>query len=152
MNKTLGEAYSEIMDRVIEILKNECNEEGKLPEINRVIRGDRTRGVIKPPVLWVYQEQLTHEVITSRMEEWTLPLVLVAVYQSNDPEKGHINSTDIVDRARTIILRDRHLGGLSFVFDVKSGPFEPSSPLFSDKDGVYGAGAVLNIHFKIFRD
>ncbi|AIF45645.1 hypothetical protein [Virgibacillus sp. SK37] len=152
MSKTIGEAYNEIINKVIEILNAERVEGGKLEGVKRIIRGDRTKGVIKPPVIWVYQDQITSEEITSRKERKTLPLILVAVYQSNDPEKGHINSTDLVDKALNIVLKDRQLGGFSYIYDIKSGPFEPSSPLFADESGVYGAGATVNILFDIIRD
>lgn len=152
MSITVGEAYSEIIDKVIELLNAECVENGQLEGINRVIRGDKARGVIRPPVIWVYQESMSSTSMSFKKEEWILPLVLVVVHQNNDPEQGHIEATNLIDKVRSIIMKSNKLGGLPYIYDIKSGSFEPSHPMPANEKGLFGAGTTLNIHFHIFRD
>lgn len=145
----LATVFDEIMDSVVRILKADEN----LTDVKEVIRGDRARPTPYTPCLWVFGETAQADnVYTALQERWTLPVALVAVISSYEPEQAYQQATGLAARARSAVIKHRRLLGedgnsITAVQDVRSGRFEPSAPWHKEKN-LYSAVAVMNVIFR----
>lgn len=148
----LDQAFDGIMDAAITKLEAATVEGALLADVKAVVRGDRHRTPPDTPTIWAFAEtaQMVGRPTTIR-EPWTLPLALVAIVKSDDPEEGYNKASRLAALARHVMLRDaddkpdRRLG-LDYVQDVKSGRFEPSGP-WHREGHLFAAVAVVMVTF-----
>ena len=145
----LDEAFENIITSIEKKLSEATAEGELLHGVESVVRGDRARPRPPTPAIWIFAEQANpaHEPTTIR-ERWTLPVVLTAIYQADDPEEGYRRSSEFAAKARSVVLQDRSLGYRDFVQDTRSGRFEPSGPWHTE-GRLYGAVAVIEVTFII---
>jgi len=148
--KDLASAIKDILDSIKSILES-ATEEGELLEgVKEVVRGDRVRPRPEPPTIWIFtDEAVAIHPPMSLAEKWSLPIVLSAVYKTDDPDTGYMEATSLAAKARSVILKDRTLGLRNFIQDVQSVRFDPSGPHFNEGQ-LYGAAATVNVIFTIF--
>jgi hypothetical protein len=138
---SLASHVSQILQAVVDILEGELAEGKDLEEVNAVIRGDRARtGRVKPPVLWVFPGIDTIETSGGQANIHSFEVIVAALVESIDPDKGHAGATDLAARAYDILMADRTWNNT--VHDVKPVRFDPS---FERAKGpnIYWAAAVL---------
>lgn len=145
----LDEAYEQIMDAIMTALAAENITGGLLEGVNSIVRGDRARPRPTTPAIWVFAETAQPQDTPRTIAEvWELPVSLTAIYKSDDPEVGQTESTKLAALARSAVIKDRQLGGLTFVQDTKSGRFEPNGPQHNEGQ-LYGSAAQIKIKFVI---
>jgi len=146
----LDEALEGITKAFVEAIEKEIKEDGLLPDVAEVIRGDKARVQPKTPNLWVFPEvdaRQVHEPTTIR-EKWELPVNIVSVVKDDDPEEGYRRANELASKGRSAILKDRTLGLRDVVQDTKTLRFVFSGPGLSDGKN-HSAGAVLQVTFLI---
>ena len=145
----LDEAYEKIIEGIMDALQAANVEGGLLEEANSIVRGDRARPRPDTPAIWVFAETANPETTPRTIAEtWVLPVSLTAIWKSDDPLTGQQQSTKLAALARSVVIKDRTLGGLAFVQDTKSGRFEPSGPHHNEGQ-LYGSAAQIRITFVI---
>lgn len=144
----LEDAFEQILDAAEALLKAEVAPGKALADINEVVRGDRDISP-KIPALWIYSEPVTNQHRHANYETWTMPLVLAATVEDNEPTKGYRRAAKIAAGARRVLIKDRHLGLGGFVQDAQSARFEASQP-WSRRGNLYDAVAVVNVIFTVF--
>ena len=83
----LDEAIEQITDALIAAIQAERNQDGLLPEVEDVVRGDRARTQPRTPNLWVFPEDTAeqiHEPTTIR-EKWEMDFNIASVVKGEDP-------------------------------------------------------------------
>ena len=145
----LDEAYDAIVDAIVAKLELAKEPGGLLEGTESIVRGDRARPRPPTPALWVFAETATPEHSpTTIQERWQLPVVLAAIFKTDDPELGYKEASRMAARARSVILKDRTLGLRPVVQDTRTSRYEPSGP-WHNEGQLYGAVAVLQVTFRI---
>ncbi len=147
----LDQAFDSIMGAVKDAL--EADAESLISDVNEIVRGDRARGKPESPAIWIFGETANIDhTVTSLQERWSLPVVLVAIYQQTDndtEEEAYMQASSLAARARSVIFKsDRTLGLRSLVQDTRSSRFEPSAPWHRDGK-LFAAAAVIDVIFRI---
>ncbi len=147
----LDEAFDSIMTKIEEKLSEATAEGGLLHEVKSIVRGDRARQQPLTPAIWIFAEPANPtDASTSIREVFSLPVVLTAIAQSDDPVEGYSKSSELAAKARSVVLKDKKLVSelRGTVQDTRSGRFEPSGP-WHREGRLYGAVAVVNVIFII---
>lgn len=149
----LDEAFEDILDAVVGLLKTSADTPGSELEDLRsedIVRGDRDIAP-RQPSLMVFAEPALPSQTHAHMEFWTVPVVVLASVEENDPAKGYRQAAKFAAGARRVILRDagRRLGLTNFVQDTQSARFEAAAP-WSKRGTLYEALAVVNVIFTVF--
>lgn len=146
----LDEAIDAIIEAFNTLLTAEIKTGGLLEGVTSITRGDKARTTPHPPCLWVWYDTATPDTYAvSRAEVWNIPVTVVSVVKDSDPEAGYSAATTLASKARSAVLKDRSLGRLAYVQDVKSGRFTPSSPFYRDDKSQCSAAAELLVKFTV---
>ena len=143
----LDEAFDGIMGAIIGKLEAAQTEGGLLAAVETIVRGDRHRTPPDTPAIWVFAETATMRGRpTTIREPWELPIALVAIYKTDDPEQGYDEASRLAAAARSVILADRTLGLREYVQDTRSGRYEPSGP-WHREGNLFASVAVVLVTF-----
>ena len=143
------EAYEGIINAYYSKLNAAKDEPGGLIEGTKtIVRGDKVRGTPKPPTIWIFPHASLNNQSMSSMEDWTLPVQLIAVVKNNDPEKGYYEAFRLAARARSVILKDRNFG-LPYVRDTISYGFDETEEPNKRKN-FYAHYALLWTRFEVY--
>ncbi len=143
------EAYEGIINAYYEIIKAGQLEGNLLENVKTVVRSDRTRPTPKPPAIWIFPLSSINNQTMSRMEDWTLPVQLIAVVKNNDPIIGYYESFKLASKARSVILKNRKLG-LEYVRDTVSHSFEATDEGTNNRNNLYAHYALLWTNFNVY--
>lgn len=141
------DAYEGVLNAYYNLLEAERKENGKLEDVKSIVRGDRSKPTPKPPTIWIFPVTSTNNQSFSRMEDWELPVQLIAITKNADPMEGYYESFKLAARARSVILKNRKLG-LNYVRDTISKSFEPTS-VPNNRKNLYAHFALLFTHFNV---
>jgi len=146
-----SDALTSIMDAVARRLEEE-KMEGQyhtLLSVEQIVRADRSRPQPRTPALWIQPLTATpsHERRTKACV-WSQQIQITSLVKSQDPEEGYRTATVLAADAQSAVLKDRTLGCLGFVQDVRAGNFEPSGPDFQRND-LFASLAIVEVHFVI---
>lgn len=146
---TLDQAIDDILTALQTALAGELGETRRLADVETIVIGERSRPRPDLPALWVFGDIAVANHITAGIAEtWELPVTLVSIVQSDEPESAYRQAASIAARARSVVLKDRRLG-LDFVNDVVSTRFEPSRETSIDNRTIYSAAATVTVRFRI---
>lgn len=107
LNKTFAQARKDLKDAIIAKFEAEKNS-GTLTDIKSIIYGDRAKiGEMKTPSLWILPASYIPEITGGTRIIHNFTYDIVALVNSNDPERGCELAEDIAARAFGIIVSDR---------------------------------------------
>lgn len=145
----LDDALDAIATQAETILRDATQPSQPLAPIQAVVLGERARAQPDLPALYVFLDTASvAQGGPSLRETWNVPLVVVSLAHSDEPEDGYRASMRYAAAARSELLKDRRMG-LAFVNDVTSLRFAPTYQVPSGNLMIYAANAVLNVRFMV---
>lgn len=147
----IDEVVEQVLDAIVSRI--EGARANSLSDVKQVVRGDKTDAARDFPAVWVWSDGLNADHTTHGLaEHWTMPVTIASLVQNvNDTEQGYRQATSLAGRALQVVLtgqQDR-LGELSFVNDITSTRFEPSSPrMTNDRRTLFWADAVVTVRLR----
>ena len=146
---TLDVAFEGIIDAYYTALKTATTTLEETPAplqgVKTVVRGDRKRGKIQEPALWIFPQTSINNQSNSIREDWTLPVQIIAVTKHKDPILGYYSAFRLASKARSTILKDRKLG-LEYVIDTISQEFKATEAP-NTRNGLYAHYVLLKTKF-----
>ncbi len=148
----LDEVINDILDNIVDMLKDATATDEALDGVAVVVRGDRSRPRPKTPALWVFGETAQPQPQPRTIAEtWHLPVVITPIVKATDPEAGYREATKWAARARSVVLKKRDLGLRDYVQDTRSARFESSAP-WHRRETLYSAVAAVLVVFTILEE
>lgn len=125
---------------------------GKLAEVKTLVIGGQSSGSPKTPAILVTFDtaNLVPPVDYLRTEKWAMPVELVSVVYSTDPEKGYEQANSLVLRAKSVLVKDRTLGfgHGTFFNSIRALKFDGNNPYFR-LGNLYSAAFTCSVYFTV---
>lgn len=144
-SRSLAEIRKDIKDAIIAKLQD-AKTSGNLTDVKYINYGNRTRGDVKIPAVWVIPAAHTPEMAGASRVQHDFTFDFAVIVKDNDPEKGAEMAEDLASRVYDTMTSDRKLNNL--VFDVIPTRIDPAYEVESSNNTFW---ASCQLVFRIQR-
>lgn len=148
----LADAIDEVIEGIAQLVEGDVTSGGSLEDVESVIRGDRFRGQVPTPSIWVIPEVASNQPdIYGLTEAWILPVTLAALVKADEPETGRQECLRLAAQARRAVLQNRKLD-LDYVLDTTSLTFDALARSDERNRNLHWAHARIQVVFTVDED